>query len=103
MATQFDRIKLWIFPGLVSIIGIMVLNAVTEIKTDIKFLLSQGTADHIRIDNLERVVYAKTLALLEEGQSTPPKENPPKSQEMMATIPPANRFGIKQTAKKKRP
>ena len=62
MATQFDKFKLWIFPGLVSVLGLVIWSIVSEIRSDMKFLMTQYSADHIRIDNLERVVYGKSLA-----------------------------------------
>lgn len=55
--TQF---KSWIFPGLVSILGMMIWNDVTEIKADVKALMAQSNIDKTRIDNLERQVYKTT-------------------------------------------
>ena len=52
--TQF---KSWIFPGLVSILGMMIWQDVTEIKKDVKALMAQSNIDKTRIDNLEREVY----------------------------------------------
>jgi hypothetical protein len=54
MYTQF---KSWIFPGLVSILGMMIWNDVNEIKADVKSLMAQSNIDKTRIDNLEREVY----------------------------------------------
>ena len=52
--TQF---KSWIFPALVSVLGMMIWNDVTEIKADVKALMAQSNIDKTRIDNLEREVY----------------------------------------------
>jgi hypothetical protein len=48
-----------------------------------KFLMSQYSADHVRIDNLERVVYGKSLA--NKNDSIPPV--PQSRQEILAVIP----------------
>jgi hypothetical protein len=51
------QFKSWIFPGLVSILGMMIWQDVTEIKADVKALMAQSNIDKTRIDNLERQVY----------------------------------------------
>lgn len=97
MATQFDKFKLWIFPGLVSVLGLVIWSIVSEIRSDMKFLMTQYSADHIRIDNLERVVYGKSLAN-KDNQSN--KEAiPPYKQDVVALIP--DNRNLKYLAKKK--
>ena len=54
-------IKLWIFPTLASLVGLLIWSDVNEIKGDVKVLMAQSNIDKTRIDNLERVVY-KTSA-----------------------------------------
>ena len=54
-------IKLWIFPSLASLVGLLIWSDVNEIKGDVKALIAQSNIDKTRIDNLERVVY-KTAA-----------------------------------------
>jgi hypothetical protein len=49
--------KTWVFPSLVSILGMMIWQDVSEIKADVKALMAQSNIDKTRIDNLERVVY----------------------------------------------
>ena len=56
-STYQSQFKSWIFPGLVSILGMMIWNDVTEIKKDVKALMLQSSVDKTRIDNLERQVY----------------------------------------------
>lgn len=51
--------KIWVFPGLVSIMGMMIWHEVSEIKSDVKLLLAQMNVDKTRIDNLEREVFNK--------------------------------------------
>ncbi len=54
---SFQAFKNWIFPGLVSILGMMIWQDVSEIKSDVKALMAQSNIDKTRIDNLERAVY----------------------------------------------
>ena len=97
MATQFDKFKLWIFPGLVSILGLVIWSIVSEIRSDMKFLMTQYSADHIRIDNLERVVYGKSLAAANNKSK---KESvPPYREETLAVIP--DNRNLKHLTKKK--
>jgi hypothetical protein len=97
MATQFEKFKLWVFPSLVSILGLMIWSIVTEIRSDMKFLMNQYPADHIRIDNLERVVYGKSTA---QTDNKPNKDSiPPYRQEPVAVIP--DNRNLKHLAKKK--
>jgi hypothetical protein len=97
MATQFDKVKLYLFPGLVSVLGLIIWSIVSEIRSDMKFLMSQYSADHVRIDNLERVVYGKSLAV-ENNKSS--KEPIPPYKEQTVAIIPDNR-NLKHLAKKK--
>ena len=53
----YTQFKSWIFPGLVSVLGMMIWNDVNEIKADVKSLMAQSNIDKTRIDNLEREVY----------------------------------------------
>ena len=62
---SIEKIKDWVFPGLITLVSFFIWNTITEIKTDIsemksdiKVLMSGYNVDHTRIDNLERVVYA---------------------------------------------
>ena len=55
--TPISYFKSWIFPGLVSILGMMIWNDVNEIKTDLKLLMAQSNVDKTRIDNLERQIF----------------------------------------------
>lgn len=52
-----DKIKLWVFPTLVSLIGLFIWQEIKEIKSDIKALLAQSNIDKTRIDALERDFY----------------------------------------------
>jgi len=49
--------KVWVFPSLVSILGLMILHDVNEVKADVKALMAQSNIDKTRIDNIERQIY----------------------------------------------
>jgi hypothetical protein len=92
MSQRIDSIsafKAWIFPSLVSILGLMIWNDVNEIKSDVKALMAQSNIDKTRIDNLERLVYSNKVI----GLSVPiPPDKPINNQryEMVAVIPNQN-------------
>lgn len=77
MTTKTDSVqalKAWIFPSLVSILGVLIWQDVNEIKSDVKMLMAQSNIDKTRIDNLERVVYAK--AVVSYSIPNPPNKLP---------------------------
>jgi hypothetical protein len=51
-----DKLKIYIFPTLVTILSTMIWRDVTELRSDVKMLLAQSNIDKTRIDNLERDV-----------------------------------------------
>jgi len=55
-----DKVKLWIFPSLVSVIGLFIYQEIKEVKADVKQLLTQSSVNKTRIDNLEREVFKTT-------------------------------------------
>lgn len=99
MATQFEKFKLWIFPSLASFVGLMILSIATEIRSDMKFLMTQTITDHTRIDNLERVVYGKTSAAADDKSRK--QTIPPQSQDIVAVVP--DNRNLKYFVKKKQP
>lgn len=52
-----DKIKSWMFPGVITVLGALLWNDIREIKTDVKALIAQSNIDKTRIDGLEREVY----------------------------------------------
>jgi len=83
--------KIWIFPGLVSILGLMIWNDVSEIKADVKALMAQSNIDKTRIDNLERQIYVKPTS----NQPAKEERNPLKNNKLYAVIP-YNSFRLKK-------
>ena len=73
MATTstMDRIKVWAFPGMMSILAAIIWQDVQEIKNDTKALLAQSMIDKTRIDNLEREVFGGTKVGLEIPEKNP--------------------------------
>lgn len=68
--TVADKMKLYVFPGLASLLGLLIWTTVNDIKEDlsavredIKVLMAQSNIDKTRIDNLERSVYLKTASI----------------------------------------
>jgi len=69
------QFKSWIFPGLVSMLGMMIWNDVSEIKSDVKALMAQSNIDKTRIDNLERQVYKAATYKTPFPIDFPPKDS----------------------------
>jgi hypothetical protein len=55
-ASIITAVKAWIFPGLLSIATVSMLNDLSQIKSDIRTLMTQSNIDKTRIDNIERRV-----------------------------------------------
>jgi len=78
-----QRIKVWAFPILISIVGWFAISALQEIRTeletvkaDVKTLLAQSNIDKTRIDNLEREVFDKSAATTTGTSSLPIPQQP---------------------------
>jgi len=75
-----DKVKIWAFPVLLSVVGWFIVNTLKEIKRDlelvkqdVKTLLAQSNIDKTRIDNLERQLYdGKTASIPFEKIPTAP-------------------------------
>jgi hypothetical protein len=73
--SALSQFKSWIFPGLVSILGMMIWQDVNEIKKDVKALMAQSNIDKTRIDNLEREVYKTATYKTPFPIDFPPKDS----------------------------
>jgi len=51
-----QKIKAYIAPVLITIIGVMALSLITEIRSDVKSLLASKAENGIRLNELERRV-----------------------------------------------
>jgi len=71
------KVKEWITPSLVSIVGIMLWSQLTELRTDVKQLLIAQSGNTVKIAQLEKdVEYLKTN-YLSYGFTTLRKESEP--------------------------
>jgi hypothetical protein len=100
MVNQLQKFKLWVFPSLTSLLGLLILNAANDIRTDMKFLMRQAVSDHVRIDNLERVVYGEASSILQSSPPISSKKFPEPKSEVTAMIP-DNRNSTRSLVKKK--
>ena len=48
--------KIWIFPSLVSLLGLVIWSDVKEVKADVKALMAQSNIDKTEIQNLKKEV-----------------------------------------------
>jgi hypothetical protein len=51
-----SKVKEWLTPSLVTIVGVMLWSQLTELKADVKKLLINQSADQVKIANLEQDV-----------------------------------------------
>jgi hypothetical protein len=72
-STAVQKLKDWAFPVLITGLATMIYHDINEMRADIKLLIIQGTADHIRINNLERQIYKTTSY---DYPSMPPTDAP---------------------------
>lgn len=74
-SSAIDKVKVWIFPTLVSVLGMLLYQEIKEIKSDVKALLAQSNIDKTRIDNLERFLYKESSTHV--LKAVPPEQDPP--------------------------
>jgi len=56
--TVIQKVKAWLTPILLTLVGGFLMNDIHEMKTDIKKLLELSSADQIRLEYLEKEVDA---------------------------------------------
>jgi hypothetical protein len=72
-----SKVKEWITPSLITIVGIMLWSQLTELKSDVKQLLITQSANQVKIANLEAsVVELKTNYLSHELASLTKETEP---------------------------
>lgn len=54
--STIDLIKAWVSPALISIIGLLLWRDLSEMRQDIRVLLSNQSVVAVRVDHLEKVV-----------------------------------------------
>lgn len=86
--TSLQSLKSWLFPSVVSILGILIWQDVTEIKSDVKALMAQSNIDKTRIDAIEKQldmingrVFRQTASAQQDKQLPPDYQTPGYSKE----------------------
>jgi hypothetical protein len=79
-------LKEWASPALIGLVGMLLWRDVTEMRSDVKLLLTQQSADRVKIEQLEDdVKLLKTYVLT--PISAPSKSVPPaKSEEKVSAM-----------------
>ena len=78
-------LKEWASPVLIGLVGMLLWRDVTEMRSDVKLLLTQQSADRVKIEQLEDdVKLLKTYVLT--PQSNPAPTPPIKSEEKATAI-----------------
>jgi hypothetical protein len=62
-----SALKEWASPVLFGLVGMVMWQILNELRTDVKVLLSQRSADNVRITNLEADVAALKQYILQPG------------------------------------
>jgi hypothetical protein len=69
-----DKVKIWLFPSVMSLLAALIWHDVSEIRSDVKLLMAQSSIDKTKIDNLERIVYgSKITTFLDQKSNSLPK------------------------------
>lgn len=74
--SSIEKVKIWLFPTLVTVIGMFIWQEIKEIKSDVKALLAQSNIDKTRIDNIERQIFNKSTGLIDKTQKDKQKIPP---------------------------
>lgn len=72
-------LKEWASPVLIGIVGMLLWRDVTEMRQDVKLLLTQQSADRVKIEQLEDDVKLLKTFVLTPVSALPPRELPPLS------------------------
>jgi len=74
-----EKVKAWLTPMLITGFGVMSWSLISEIRSDVKSLLSATTQMQIKIemlekrmDGVENIVYNQTFAILPKETKVPP-------------------------------
>lgn len=73
-----NSVKLWVFPGLMTVLSAIIWHDVRSMQSDIKQLLAQSNIDKTNITNVEqRVTNLEQAVFLSKIQQTSSKNNKP--------------------------
>jgi hypothetical protein len=79
-------LKEWASPVLIAVVGMLLWRDITEMRSDVKLLLVQQSADRVKIEQLEDDVKLLKTYVLTPAQSSPAQTPPPKSEEKSSAI-----------------
>lgn len=71
-----NTLKIWIAPSLLTFVGFLIWRDISEMRTDVKALLQQQSANQARIDMLEKQVTdleSKIYVLSKDVNTNPDK------------------------------
>lgn len=54
--SMINNLKLYLFPGLISIISMMIWRDITELRLDVKQLLAESSSNKVKVENLQTQV-----------------------------------------------
>ena len=69
--TIVSQVKVWITPSLIGILGMFIWRDLSELRSDVKTLLSQSAEDQVKIQSIEKDVEVLKIRIWEyrNGQS----------------------------------
>lgn len=68
---SLNNIRAWLFPGLISLLSIMIWADVKEMQSDVKQLVAQSNISTTKIENLElRIGKVEDLLFVVKGSQT---------------------------------
>jgi hypothetical protein len=78
-------LKEWASPVLIGLVGMLLWRDVTEMRADVKLLLTQQSADRVKIQQLEDDVKLLKTYVLTPLKSTPAQTPPPNETEQRSS------------------
>jgi hypothetical protein len=103
-----DKIKIWLFPSLISILGLLIWTDLQTIKTTLATAVIQTTTDKANILNLESRVNKLESAVfkqvrvaksVQEPPSKPVKDESPLFTKIVATKPDEEKYTLQNKVK----
>jgi len=104
-----DKVKIWLFPSLVSILGLMIWTDLQTIKTSIALNTSTSIVNKTNVENLQRrvdrlevVIYKQPVIVKNTNNipEKPVKDNSPLFTKIVATKPDEQSLLIAKTINK---
>lgn len=72
----------WVSPMLIGIVGMLLWRDMSELRSDVKLLLSQQSANQVRIERMESdIEMLKGLAFKEDARTTTYNSSPMKKED----------------------